>query len=480
MNYSIIRYILCRVLAFEGTFLLVPAFVALCYGEADGFIYLGLAIVCFAIGGVGRKTKPKKTNFFAKEGFVSVSLSWIILSLVGALPFFFTGAIPNYLDALFESVSGFSTTGATVLTDVEVLSRCNLFWRSFTHWMGGMGVLVLMAAILPLAGSHNIHLMKAESAGPSVGKLVPKVGQTARILYGIYTGMTVFLILLLLLSGMHIFDAVAIGVGTAGTGGFGLLNSSAASYSVASQIIMTIFMLLFGINFNVYFKFFAGKTKEALFHEEMRYFLIIVLAAIGLITWNTWGYFDDFVTTIQQVSFQVASIITTAGYSTTDYGLWPSFSQGILFVLMLIGACAGSTSGGIKVSRIIIMLKMIKNEVSYLIHPERVRQIRMERHILPKEVWRGVQVFLLAYLAIYLLSFLIISLDGFDFTTNFSAVAACLNNVGPGLGKVGPSGNFSIYGSLSKCVLIFDMLAGRLEIFPILVLLAPYTWKKGR
>ncbi len=479
MNYSIIRYIICRVLEFQSLFLLLPCIVALVYKEEAGWSYLLVMAACFLIGWIGKRRKPKSSVFFAREGFVTVSLSWIVLSVIGALPFWLSREIPNYTDALFETISGLTTTGSSILPDVEDLSHCNLFWRSFTHWIGGMGVLVLVLTILPLAGGYNMHLMRAESPGPSVGKLVPRVKHTARILYGIYLAMTVLLAILLLCTGMNFFDALAHAFGTAGTGGFGVLNSSLADYSVPAQAIITIFMILFGINFNVYYLFLIRKPKEAFKHEEMRYYLLIILAAIGLITWNVRGMFDSLFDAFHHAAFQVASIITTTGFATTDFNLWPVFSQTILVLLMFIGACAGSTGGGIKVSRIVILLKLVKNEISHLIHPKRVTQVRFENHAISKEVWHTIQVFLISYLGIFAVSVLAISLCELDFTTNFTAVAATLNNIGPGLSMVGPTGNFAVFSDPAKWVLMFDMLAGRLEIFPMLVLLAPSTWKRG-
>ena len=479
MNYSIIRYIICRVLEFQAVFLLLPCIVALIYGEQAGWAYLVVMVGCFLLGNIGKRWKPSSTVFFAKEGFVVVSLSWIVLSVTGALPFCLSGEIPSFTDALFETISGLTTTGSSILSDVEALSRCNVFWRSFTHWIGGMGVLVLILAILPLAGGYNMHLMRAESPGPSVGKLVPRVRHTARILYGIYIVMTLVLVVMLLCAGMNLFDAVTHAFGTAGTGGFGIVNSSLADYSVPAQAIITIFMILFGINFNVYYLFLIKKPKDAFKHEEMRYYLLIIFGAIALITWNVRDMFESLFEAFHHAAFQVASIITTTGFATTDFNLWPSFSKTILVMLMFVGACAGSTGGGIKVSRIVILLKMVKNEISHMIHPKRVIHVRFENHVIPKEVWRTVQVFLISYIAIFAASVLAISLCGLDLTTNFTAVAATLNNIGPGLGEVGPTGNFGVFADPAKWVLMFDMLAGRLEIFPILVLLTPSTWKRG-
>lgn len=478
MNYSIIRYILCRVLEFQALFLALPCGAALIYQEEEGWAYGAVLAGCLVIGVLGKMKKPKSSVFYAREGFVTVSLSWIVLSLTGALPLFLSGEFPSYTDALFETISGLTTTGASILGDVEALSKCNLFWRSFTHWIGGMGVLVLILAILPLAGGYNMHLMRAESPGPTVGKLVPRVKNTARNLYKMYVFLTIIQIILLLLTGMSLFESMTLSFGTAGTGGFGVLNDSIGSYPVVSQAVITIFMILFGINFNVYYLLWTKKPLQALKHEEMRYYLGIILAAVLLITINIQKGFQSIFDAFHHAAFQVASIITTTGYSTTDFNQWPEFSKVILVLLMFMGACAGSTGGGIKVSRIVIMLKLVKNELSYLIHPKRVRQIHFENHVVNKDVLRSISVFFIAYAFIYGISVLLISLDGLGFTTNFTAVAATLNNIGPGLDQVGPTGNFAVYSQPAKYVLMFDMLAGRLELFPILLLFAPSTWKR--
>lgn len=478
MNYSIIRYILCRVLEFQALFLLLPCLAALFYGEKEGLAYLAVLAGCLLVGGLGKIKKPKSNVFYAREGFVTVSLSWILLSITGALPLFLTGEFTSYTDALFETISGLTTTGASILSDVEALSKCNLFWRSFTHWIGGMGVLVLILAVLPLAGGYNMHLMRAESPGPTVGKLVPRVKHTARLLYLMYIFLTIVQMILLLLTGMSLFESMTLSFGTAGTGGFGILNSSIGDYSIASQAVITIFMILFGINFNVYYLIWTRKPLEALQHEEMRYYLGIILTAVILITINIRGGFSSIFSAFHHAAFQVASIITTTGFSTVDFNQWPEFSKMILVMLMFCGACAGSTGGGIKVSRMVIMGKLVKNELSFLIHPKRVRQIHFEKRVVSKEVLRSISVFFIAYVIIYAVSLLLISLDGLGFTTNFTAVAATLNNIGPGLELVGPTGNFGVYSQPAKYVLMFDMLAGRLEIFPVLLLFTPFTWKR--
>ena len=424
------------------------------------------------------RKKPSNTVFYAKEGFVSVALSWIVLSIFGALPFYFSGEIPLFEDALFEVISGFTTTGASVLSDVEALSRCMLMWRSFTHWIGGMGVLVFILAVLPLAGGYNMHIMRAESPGPSVGKLVPRVKLTAKILYVIYFSLTVLQILILLVSGMPWFDSLAMSFGTAGTGGFGILNPSCGSYTTFQQAVFTIFMILFGINFNVYYLFLIKKPKDALHCEEMRGYLAIIAASILLIAWNIREYYPTILQAIHHSAFQVASIITTTGYSSADFDLWPSFSKTILVSLMFVGACAGSTGGGIKVSRIAIAFKTVKKEMSSLIHPRSIKILKYEGKPIEHTVLRSINTYLITYMLIFACSVLLISLNEFDPTTNFTAVAATLNNIGPGLEKVGPTCNFGIFSPFSKYVLMFDMLAGRLELFPMLLLFSPRTWMK--
>ena len=477
MNYSMIRYILAWVLTFIGGFLLLPAIVSGIYQEGEGFAFVAVAIVCLILGVVGRIKKPKNKVFYSKEGFVSVSLSWILLSLIGALPFWLTGEIPSYIDAVFETISGFTTTGSSILTDVEALSYTALFWRSFTHWVGGMGVLVFIMAILPLSGSSNMHLMRAESPGPTVGKMVPKVKRTAMILYGIYLGITVAGVIALLLAGMNLFESLTLTFGAVGTGGFGILNSSCASYSVSVQIIITVLMLICSINFSIYFLILVRKPKEAFLNDELRFFLLLVFGSALMITFNIQDGFGNFFEAFQTAIFQVASIISTSGFATADFNLWPAFSQTILVLLMLVGACAGSTGGGFKISRLLILLKSVKNEIRAIIHPRSVQKVYSNGRSVGDEVVKRVLVYLAAYAMIMLASILIVSLDGKDMTTNVTAVIATFNNIGPGLNMVGPVGNFSEFGLLSKLVLMAGMLIGRLEIFPMLVLLVPGTWK---
>lgn len=458
--------------------MLIPGFTALLYKEEQGIYFLIIALVCAGLGWIGTHKKPENIMFFAKEGFVSVALGWVMLSFFGALPFYLSGEIPVFEDAMFEVISGFTTTGASILTDVESLSYCMLMWRSFTHWIGGMGVLVFLLAILPLAGGYNMHIMRAESPGPSVGKLVPRVKSTAKILYLIYLFMTIIQILLLIVGGMPVFDSIATSLGTAGTGGFGIKANSMAFYdSYYLQGVVTVFMILFGINFNVYYLFLIRKPKDALHCEEARTYLGIILASILLITWNIKGSFSGLFAAFHHAAFQVASIITTTGYSTVDFDLWPEFSKTILIVLMFIGACAGSTGGGIKVSRIIIAVKLMLKEFAALIHPRSVKVIKLENKIIETSVIKNVSAFFTVYIFIFIISVLLISIQNFDFMTNFTAVAATFNNIGPGLSKVGPMCSFAEFSPFSKYVLMFDMLAGRLEIFPMIILFSPSTWK---
>ena len=478
MNIRIILYFLGWVLKIEALFMILPYIIAAIYQEKNGIYFLIVGLMSGVLGWLISHKPPQNKAFYAREGFVSVALSWIVLSFFGALPFYLSGEIPLFEDALFEIISGFTTTGTSILPDVEALSRCMIMWRSFTHWIGGMGVLVFILAILPMVGGCNMHIMKAESPGPSVGKLVPKVKTTAKILYLIYFAMTLVQIVILLGSGMHWFDAVAMSFGTAGTGGFGILNDSAASYTTFQQGVITVFMILFGVNFNVYYLFLIKKPKEALLSEEARYYLLIILAAIVLITWNIRGSFSSLFQAIHHSAFQVASIITTTGYATLDFDLWPSFSKTILVILMFIGACAGSTGGGMKVSRIVIGMKTVKKELSTLIHPRSVKILKFEGKAIEHTVLRSVNTYFIAYMVIFVVSLLIVSIENYDLVTNFTAVTTALNNIGPGLGKAGPTCNFSFFSPLTKVVLMFDMLAGRLELFPMLLLFSPRTWMR--
>lgn len=480
MNYKMIINILGSVLKIESAAMLLPFITSLIYSETDATnAYLVCILLCFALGMVLTFKKPENKVLYAKEGFVTVALSWILISIFGALPFVFTKHIPSFTDAFFETVSGFTTTGASILTDVEALLKSHLMWRSFTHWLGGMGVLVFLMAILPLSGSGNLYILKAESPGPSVSKLVPKVKSTAVLLYSLYIAFTAFEIVLLLFGGLNLFESLTLSFGTAGTGGFAILNTGLATYSPYVQYVITIFMILFGVDFSLYYiLFFRERKTDILKSEELRWYFGIIITATILIFINSGHLFKTVEEAFRNIAFTVGSLITTTGYSTSDFNLWPEFSKVILVLLMFSGACAGSTGGGIKVSRIVILLKSIKKEIRTNAHPKSVLKIKMNGRILEHETVRGVNVFMASYVVIYMLAFLIISLDNFSFTTNFTSVVATLNNIGPGLEVVGPTGNFSQFSDLSKFVMSICMLIGRLEIFPMLLLFSPYTWKK--
>lgn len=479
MNFSIVKYIIGYILNFEAAFMLLPCVVAVIYGESEGWAYFITSMTCLMIGMILIHKKPENNIFYVKEGFVTVALSWIIMSVMGSIPFVMTGAIPNPVDALFETVSGFTTTGASILSDVEVLAKCHLFWRSFTHWIGGMGVLVFLLSFMHVKGSgSHMNLMKAESPGPSVSKLTPTVQSTAKILYIIYIVMTLAEIFLLLLGKMPLFDALTTSFGTAGTGGFGIKNDSIGGYSVYIQIIVTVFMILFGVNFNAYFLILHKKFRQAFSMEEVRYYLLIIAASILTIAVIVRDMYGSFSAAVQQAAFQVASIITTTGYATTDFNIWPEVPKTILVLLMFVGACAGSTGGGIKVSRLVILVKTINKELHTLLHPRSLKKLKMDGHALEHETVRSTNVFLIAYVLIFTFSVLLVGFDGHDLVTNFTGVAATLNNIGPGLELVGPTQNFSIFSNGAKIVLIFDMLAGRLEVFPLLLLFTRDTWKK--
>ena len=477
MNTSIIRYILGQVLRIEGLFMFLPCLVAIIYREQQGFVFLSVALVCIMLGTLMTCRKPNSHIFYLKEGCIITSLSWIVLSTFGALPFIISREIPSFTDALFETISGFTTTGASILTDVEALSYCMLFWRSFTHWIGGMGVLVFLLAIIPLSGGSNINLMRAESPGPSVGKLVPKMRQTARILYSIYLFLTVLQFVLLIIGKMPIFDAICTSFGTAGTGGFGILNTSMTSYSPYIQWIVTIFMILFGINFNAYYFILYKQFRKAFAMEEVRYYLLIIAVSIGIIFIDILDMFSNFFEALTHAAFQVGSIITTTGFATLDFNLWPQTSKTILILLMFIGACAGSTGGGIKVSRFIVLIKTVGKEIHSYIHPRSVKKIKIEGKPVEHDVVRSINVYCITFFLIFCTSVLLISFEGNDFVTNFTAVAATINNIGPGLELVGPTANFSFFSNFSKWILMFDMLAGRLELFPLLILFHPKMWK---
>ena len=478
MNRSMIINLLGRVLQIEGLLMFLPCLVALCYQEHEGFYYLFVAAGTLFVGGMMSMVKPKSHVFYLKEGCIATALSWVLLSVAGCIPFILTGEIPNFEDALFETVSGFTTTGSSILSDVEALSYCSLAWRSFTHWIGGMGVLVFLLAVIPLSGGANFNLMKAESPGPSVGKLVPKVKSTAQLLYVIYFGITVLEFLLLLLGRMSVFDAMTTAFGTAGTGGFGIKNDSIGSYSPYIQWVVTVFMILFGVNFNAYYYILYRKVRKAFQLEEVRGYFLIIGASVAMITYDLFSHAIRLTDALRTAAFQVGSIITTTGFSTADFDTWSSSSKTILVMLMFCGACAGSTGGGIKVSRIILLIKTVLKEFNSFIHPKSIKKIKVDDKAVEHEVVRSTNVYIMIYIFLFSISVLLISLEGHDTTTNFTAVAATLNNIGPGLSMVGPTQNFGFLNAFSKIVLVFDMLAGRLELFPLLILFHPSIWKE--
>lgn len=480
MNFRMILKSLGMVLLVEAACMVPSLVVSLIYGQNDTQAFLISILILLAVGLFLQRIKPKTTDIYARDGFAIVSLAWIFLSLFGTMPFIISGSIPSFVDALFETTSGFSTTGASILTEVENLPRGILFWRSFTHWVGGMGVLVLMLAIVPSVKANTIHILQAESPGPNPGKLVPKMGQTVKILYLIYFVLTSVLVVFLLLAGMPLYDSLVHAFGTAGTGGFSIRNAGIGSYgSVTIDVIITVFMLLFGVNFSLYYQSIKGDLKSSLRDAEFRFYLGIVLTSIVLITLNIYGsVFDSLLESLRHSAFQVSSIITTTGYATTDFNLWPSFSKSILVLLMFIGASAGSTGGGIKCMRIVLLIKAARREIVRIIHPRSVYAVKLGGKVVDEETLSGVIMFFFTYIFIFVISVLIVSLDGKDLISNFTAVTSSISNIGPGLGIVGPMGNFSEYSILSKLVFSFCMLAGRLEIFPVLLLLAPTSWKR--
>ena len=478
MNYRVVAYILGWVLNIEAGLMMLPFIVAIIYGEINkGMSFVWVALGSVLVGTLLVIKKPKDTNFYLKEGFVTVALSWIMMSVVGALPFVINGDIPHFVDAFFETVSGFTTTGASILSDVEALAQCSLFWRSFTHWIGGMGVLVFLLAIIPMAGGTHMNLMKAESPGPSVGKIVPKVKNNAIFLYGIYVALTVIMVIFLIAGGMSLFESLCTAFGTAGTGGFGIRNDSLISVSPYIQWVVTIFMILFGVNFGVYFLIVTGRFKQALRHEEARAYLAIIFVAAAIMFIDLRDIIKGTGEAIRHIFFQIGSIITTTGFSSTDFDMWPETSRTILVLLMFIGACAGSTGGGIKVARIVILFKTFVKEIISFLHPRSVKKVKIEGKVVEHETLRATNVYFATFMLLFVSSILLISFEGYDMVTNFTAVAATINNIGPGLSMVGPTGNFAFFSDFSKLVLCFDMLAGRLELFPLLLLFCPSVWK---
>jgi trk system potassium uptake protein TrkH len=483
MNYKMMSRLIGQILFVEGIFMIPALLISIAHGEGTavrGFLIglpLTLAIAAFLYV-FGRKAHK---GFFAREGLACVGLSWILLSFMGCLPFYFSGEIPHFIDALFEMVSGYTTTGASILTNVEAMSKGLLYWRSFSHWLGGMGVLVFLLAFAFGGGEgrkgFTMHLLRAESPGPNVSKLVPKMKQTARILYLLYGLLTVVNIVFLLFGGMSLFEAVCTAFGTAGTGGFGVKNDSIAGYSPYIQNVCTIFMFLFGVNFTCYYLLAIGRLKAVFKDEELRFYLFVAFFSIVLIVCNLRGYYGSLGETIRHAAFQVSSIMTTTGYATTDFDLWPGFSKALLLALMIIGACAGSTGGGFKCGRVLLVLKSLVRNVRQTVHPQRIQTVQINEHPVDEKVLENVGGFLAAYVCILAVSFLLVALNGFSLTTSLSSVIACFNNIGPGLELTGPTGNYSMFNDFSKLVLIFDMLAGRLEIFPILILFSRSAWK---
>ncbi len=478
MNRRVILHTLGSVLIAEAICMLLPFVCGMIYNEIEAYSFLFCTFL-LAITGIGMKRlKINDKTIYAKEGLLIVAFSWITMSIAGSIPFILSKSIPSVIDAFFETVSGFTTTGASILSDIESLPKCMIFWRSFTHWIGGMGVLVFLVALIPISGGNNVHLMRAESTGPAVSKIVPKIKSTAKILYTIYAVMTLIEIALLLLGNMSLFDALTTAFGTAGTGGFGIKNDSMAGYGPYIQNVITIFMFLFGVNFSLYYLILIRHFKDVWKSTELKAYILIFLSAVILICANILPIYSSLEAALRHSAFQVSSIMTTTGFSTADFDKWPEFSKTILVIIMFVGACAGSTGGGMKVSRIVILVKSIAKELKLAIHPKSIHKITLDGRMIEHETVRIVNVYAISFTVIYAASLLLISLDGQNFTTNFTAIAATINNIGPGLDAVGPAANFSIFSPFSKLVLIFDMLVGRLEIFPILALFSPYTWKK--
>ena len=479
MNYKMIKYTLGWLLIFEAVFFLLPLFTGIIYTEMATFAFLWSILISGGIGALLVFRKPSNTKLYSRDGFVLVALSWLVLSIFGALPFMFSGATKSFVDALFETASGFTTTGASIFPAVSTLPKCILIWRSFSNWIGGMGVLVFIMAFLPLGGAHNMNIMKAESPGPSVSKLVPRVKTTALILYVIYFAMTLVQFIILICGGVNAFDAINISFSTAGTGGFAIRDDSFASYSNFTQIVTTVFMLLFSINFASYYLAMRGRFKDAL-NTEVRVFIGIVVVAISIITIDNLlsGTFNSIGESLKHSSFTVSTIISTTGFASADFASWQNLSQTIIVMLMFIGACAGSTGGGIKISRLLILFKGMARELKMLIHPKQVKKISIDSRKVEHEVVRSVNAYIVCYFVVFAMSVLILSFEETDLITNFTAVAATINNIGPGLAKVGPAANFGHFSVFSKLTLTFDMLAGRLELFPMLILFTPSTWKK--
>ena len=473
-----IAYLIGRILLTEAALLVLPLLVTFLYGESPVPFLIPILLLALCGGAMGWK-KLKSTALYVRDGLAVVALAWICMSLFGALPFVLSGDIPNYVDAFFETVSGFTTTGSSILTEIEPLSRGGLFWRSFTHWVGGMGVLVFVMAILPMNDGHGMHLMRAEVPGPTVGKLVSRMSDTAKILYGIYLAMTVIETVLLLLGGMSLYDSLIHAFGTAGTGGFSCRNLSVGAYdSVYFDVVISVFMLLFGVNFNLYYFLLIRRFRDVVCSEELRAYLLIVSASVLAIAVNISHLYQSFGASLRYALFQVSSILTTTGYATADFNLWPTYSRTVIVILTFVGACAGSTAGGLKVSRVIILFKAARQDLNKMLHSHAVTTVRFEGKPLDEKTLRGVHNYFNIYMLLLTLSVLLLSLDGFDLVTTFTSVVTCLNNVGPGLEMVGPMGSFADFSAPAKLLLAFDMLAGRLELYPMLALFAPRLWRK--
>ena len=479
MNTKIVRYILCRMLGVEAALLLVPVLVAVIYQEKCGIVFLiPIVILCLLFWVAGRK-RPEHGQIYGKEGMVIVALAWILWSLFGAMPFTLSGYIPSYVDAFFETVSGFTTTGSSIIPDVEVLPHCLLFWRSFTHWIGGMGVLVFVLVVTSLDRKNSMHLMRAEVPGPEKDKLVPKAMSTARILYGMYLTLTVIEMVFLVIGGMNLFDSMIFSFGSAGTGGFSNYADSVAHFNSAYiDGVITVFCALFGVNFALFYFMILGDFKSILKNEELRTYILLIAGATAAIMLNIHSLYPTIGKSFRYAVFQVVTVITTTGYSTADFAQWPMFSKAVLMMLTVIGACASSTGGGIKVSRLLVGMKCVKREIVQLAHPKSVGIIRVGGKKVSSDVLRTIYIYFIAYVGILIGSVVLVSLDNFDFETTFSAVLTTLGNVGPGMAQVGPMGNFAGFSPLSKLILCFDMLAGRLEIFPFLVLFTAPAWRR--
>ena len=478
MNIKMLIYILGKVLLIEGILMVLPIVCGICYGEWNYLVFYVACAAAYIIAGylISFK-KPKNMTVFIKDGCVATALSWVVLSIAGCIPFMLTKEIPSFTDAVFETASGFSTTGASILTNVEAMSHTSLLWRSLTHWIGGMGVLVFLLAVVPMTGGSNMNLMRAESPGPTVGKIVPKVRSTAKMLYLIYLAMTITEIIILAVCGMPFFDSVCSAFGTAGTGGFGVRNDSFASYAPHLQVIVAVFMILFGMNFNFYYYFTTKQVNKAFKMSEIKVYLAVIAIVTAIISVAVAGQYKNYGESLRHSFFQVATIITTTGFATTDFDVWPSIAKFLLLCLMILGACASSTGGGIKVARFQIMFKSVKREIQSYIHPKTVKKIHVDGKTVDSEVIHSVALYFFIYLMIFVISMFIVAFEGHDLVTIFSSVAATFNNIGPGLSLVGPTQNYSFFSNVSKWVFIFDMIAGRLELMPLIVFLTPTTYK---